>query len=179
MAETKSGDEASRFAGRYFDFVWRVLRRLGLSTADADDAAQRVMLIATKRLSDIEEGRERAFLFRIARFVASSEHRSRRRRREESAGDLDDTAGTGADPETLLAARRARERLDAVLAQMPPDLRAAFVLFEIEGLSKEEVAHALEIPPGTAASRLRRARAEFARRAHHARFSKPPKRAIP
>jgi RNA polymerase sigma-70 factor (ECF subfamily) len=178
MPENDSGDEASRFARRYFDFVWRVLRRLGLSTADADDAAQQVMLIATTRLADIEPGRERAFLFRTATFVASRERRTRRRRPEDSVADLDDREGSGGDPETLLAARRARERLDAVLRQMPQDLRAAFVLFEIEGLSKEEVAHALEIPPGTAASRLRRAREDFARRARHVHFAKPPESAI-
>lgn len=179
MPETPRGDDASQFARRYFDFVWRVLRRLGLSTADADDAAQRVMLIATARLADIEAGRERAFLFRTATFIASREHRSRRRRPEDSVADLDDREGPDVDPETLLAERRARERLDAVLRQMPQDLRAAFVLFEIEGLSKEEVAHALEIPPGTAASRLRRAREDFARRARHAHFAKPPESAMP
>jgi RNA polymerase sigma-70 factor, ECF subfamily len=179
MPETKSGDAASRFARQYFDFVWRVLRRLGLSTADADDAAQSVILIATQRLADIEEGRERAFLFRTASFVASREHRTRRRRPEDSVADLDDRESADGDPETLLAARRARERLDAVLRQMPQDLRAAFVLFEIEGLSKDEVALALEIPPGTAASRLRRAREDFARRARHAHFAKPPESALP
>src|SRR5688572_31507735 len=101
MPENDSGDAASGFARRYFDFVWRVLRRLGLSTADADDAAQRVMLIATSRLADIEAGRERAFLFRTATFVASRAHRSRRRLPEDSVADLDDREGTVGDPETL------------------------------------------------------------------------------
>jgi RNA polymerase sigma-70 factor (ECF subfamily) len=80
----------------------------------------------------------------------------------------------GTDPEALLAARRARDRLDAVLGQMPDDLRAAFVLFEIEGFTKEEVAQALGIPAGTAASRLRRAREDFARRARHTHFAERP-----
>lgn len=179
MPPNASDDAANRFVRDYFDFVWRVLRRFGLSTADADDAAQRVMLTATARLADIEVGRERAFLFRVASFMASRERRGRRRRPEDSVADLDEMAETGADPEALLAARRARQRLDAVLRQMPEDLRAAFVLFEIEGLTKEEVAHALEIPPGTAASRLRRAREDFARRARHTHFAERPESAPP
>jgi RNA polymerase sigma-70 factor (ECF subfamily) len=174
MPPNPSDDAATRFVRKYFDFVWRVLRRLGLSPADAEDAAQRVMLAATARLGDIEAGRERAFLFRTASFIASREHRGRRRRPEDSTADLDAVGVEGTDPEALLAARRARERLDAVLGQMPDDLRAAFVLFEIEGLTKEEVAHALEIPAGTAASRLRRAREDFARRARHTHFAERP-----
>jgi RNA polymerase sigma-70 factor, ECF subfamily len=179
MPPNATDDAANGFVREYFDFVWRVLRRLGMSPADADDAAQRVMLAATARLSDIEAGRERAFLFRTASFMAARERRGRKRRPEDSVADLEEVAETGADPEALLAARRARERLDAILRQMPEDLRAAFVLFEIEGLTKEEVAHALDIPSGTAASRLRRAREDFARRARHTQFAERPEGAIP
>jgi RNA polymerase sigma-70 factor (ECF subfamily) len=174
MPPKASDDAATRFVRQYFDFAWRVLRRLGLSPADADDAAQRVMLAATSRLTDIQPGSERAFLFRTASFIASRERRGRRRRPEDSTADLDGIEQAGPDPEALLAARRARERLDAVLAQMPDDLRAAFILFEIEGFTKDEVAEALEIPVGTAASRLRRAREDFARRARHAHFAARP-----
>jgi RNA polymerase sigma-70 factor (ECF subfamily) len=64
-------------------------------------------------------------------------------------------------PEELVDQKRARQLLDEVLAAMPMDLRAAFTMFEIEGMSVPEVATALGIPPGTAASRLRRARERF------------------
>ena len=68
------------FVREHHAFAWRVLRRLGLSAADADDAAQRVFLIATERLADIALGYERAFVYRIAAHVASKAHRSERRR---------------------------------------------------------------------------------------------------
>src|SRR4051812_12503921 len=71
---------AEQFVREHYGFAWRVLRRAGLSAEDADDAAQRVFLIATARLSDIQQGSERAFLFRTAAHVASKAHRSRRRR---------------------------------------------------------------------------------------------------
>ena len=42
---------------QHFDFVWRNLRRLGLTVADADDAAQEVFMIASRKLELIAEGR--------------------------------------------------------------------------------------------------------------------------
>ena len=45
-----------------FAFTWRYLRRLGLREADADDAAQQAFVILSRRLDDVEPGRERAFL---------------------------------------------------------------------------------------------------------------------
>jgi RNA polymerase sigma-70 factor (ECF subfamily) len=178
MPEAPADDPASAFVRRYFAFVWRVSRRLGLTPADADDAAQRVMLVAVKRHAEIEPGRERAFLYRTAAFMVARERRGQRRRREESSVDLDAHEHPGGDPETLVAERRAREQLDAILGRMPEELRVAFVLFEVEGMSKEEVAHALDIPQGTAASRLRRAREDFARRAERHRRAEKTKGAI-
>jgi RNA polymerase sigma-70 factor (ECF subfamily) len=51
--------------------------------------------------------------------------------------------------------------LDEILEAMPMDLRTVLVLFELEQMTKGEVAALLEIPVGTAVSRLRRAREEF------------------
>jgi RNA polymerase sigma-70 factor, ECF subfamily len=157
------GDPVTSLVREHFAFVWRVLRRLGLATADADDVAQRVMIIAAERVRDIVPGRERAFLFRIAWFLAAREKRDQSRRIDRSEIDADTAAGEQLDPEALLEQRRARARLDAVLRALSPDLRLAFVLFEIEGLTKHEVAEALDVPVGTAASRRRRAREEFRR----------------
>jgi len=51
--------------------------------------------------------------------------------------------------------------LDAVLEDMPIDLRVVFILFEVEELSSIEIGRLLGVPTGTVASRLRRARADF------------------
>jgi RNA polymerase sigma-70 factor, ECF subfamily len=158
-----SAPDASRkeeFVRCHYAFVWRVLRRAGLSPADADDGAQRVFLIATERLGHIANASERAFLFRTAAHVASKAHRAYRRRAETHG--LDDDLVDGAAPaDELLEQRRARALLDRILAELPPGLSAIFVLFDIEGLKKNEVAEALGIPPGTVASRLKRAREEI------------------
>jgi RNA polymerase sigma-70 factor (ECF subfamily) len=61
----------------------------------------------------------------------------------------------------LLQQGRARALLDEILEAMPTELRAPFVLFELEEMTMSEIAQTLEIPPGTVASRLRRAREIF------------------
>lgn len=153
--------DVEQFVREHYGFTWRVLRRAGLSAEDADDAAQRVFLIATARLSDIQRGSERAFLFRTATHVASKAHRSRRRRPDAPSSEMDEPASELPALDELVDQRRARELLDRILAELEPEVRAIFVLFDIEGLKKNEVAEALGIPPGTVASRLKRARKEI------------------
>jgi RNA polymerase sigma-70 factor (ECF subfamily) len=111
---------------------------------------------------DIAEGSERAFLFGAAMNVAADSRRSRARAREVHDDEaLRLAVDPGSSPEELLARRRARRTLDAVLDAMSIDLRAVFVLVELEELTAPEVASLLDIPIGTVASRLRRARQEF------------------
>jgi RNA polymerase sigma-70 factor (ECF subfamily) len=141
--------------------VWRTLRRFGLSAADADDATQQVFVVVARRFADIELGRERAFLFKTAMNVASKARRSRRRRPEDADPDCGESPDVGPLADDLVERRQARELLDRLLAQMDENLTAVLVLFEIEGLTMAEIAEALDVPPGTVASRLRRARAEL------------------
>jgi RNA polymerase sigma-70 factor (ECF subfamily) len=63
--------------------------------------------------------------------------------------------------EALIDRGRARELFDLVLAELSDDLRAVFILFELEELTMATIAEMLELNPGTVASRLRRARATF------------------
>jgi RNA polymerase sigma-70 factor, ECF subfamily len=154
-------DEAERLqrlAAEHFPFVWRVLRRLGASPDAADDGAQEVFVIAALRVSDIQPGRERAFLFGTARRVM---HGLRRTQRPEPSSEADTWRDDAPDPEELSDQKRARDRLDALLDALGEDLREVFVLYEIEGLTLPEIAELTGVPLGTAASRLRRAREAF------------------
>jgi RNA polymerase sigma-70 factor (ECF subfamily) len=146
---------------RHFDVVWRSLRRLGVSDSGLDDAAQQVFIVAARKVETIEEGGEKAYLLGIAVRVASDARRSTARRREVGGGIEEDAPDPLPPPDELVDQKRARQMLDGVLASMPMDLRAAFTLFEIEGMTVPEVAAALDVPVGTAASRLRRARELF------------------
>ncbi len=150
-----------RLVDAHFDFVWRVLRRMGVSTGDVDDAVQQCFLVASKHLARIGETQERAFLFQTAVRVALAGRRRERRRLEDGAGALPSIEDSSPGPDALLEQERARRLLDEVLDAMPVELRAAFVLFELEGFKLHEVAAALQVPQGTAASRVRRARQHY------------------
>ena len=145
-----------------FQFIWRSLRRLGVSPDAVDDAAQHVFEVAARRLSEIEPGHERAFLFKTALLVAQAARRTSARSRklveEDALGACQDPRPS---PEELAERRRHRLLLDEILDALPPETRPVFVLYELEELSTLEVARVLEIPIGTVASRLRRAREEF------------------
>jgi RNA polymerase sigma-70 factor (ECF subfamily) len=146
----------------HFRDVWRMVRRFGVPENCADDAAQEVFIIASRRLSDITLGSERPFLLATAVRVAANLRRSLGTRRE---CPEDEQTSEGVDPrpsaEALLDQKRLRQMLDRVLDGMTDDLRVSFVLYELEGLSSPEIATLLGIPLGTVASRLRRAREAF------------------
>jgi RNA polymerase sigma-70 factor (ECF subfamily) len=160
-----AGADSARFRRIFqeqFAFVWRTLRRLGVAEASLGDASQRVFWAMSRRLDDIVDDRARAFLFGTARRVAADFRRLNRRivptDESESLVDL----GTPTTEE-LVDQKRAREILDQMLDALDDDLREVLVLQEGEGMSLSEIAELLDIPLGTAASRLRRAREEFRR----------------
>jgi RNA polymerase sigma-70 factor, ECF subfamily len=142
--------------------VWRLLRRFGVPMSRLDDAAQEVFWVAARRLSHIEPGKERAFLYGVASRVASN--LIRRQKVALPLGDvpeLEALSDPRPTPEACLEQRRARQLLERVLDGMSAELRTVFVLFELEGLSVRDIAELEELPVGTASSRLRRAREEF------------------
>lgn len=146
---------------QHHDFVWRLLRRFGVRTADCDDAAQQVFLVAARRLDDIEPGRERSFLTGTAMRVASEHRRRSPSQREVSDDGLEERPSLVPPADELVDQKRARALLDLVLDAMDLELRAVFVLFELEGASLTEIAELTSLPRGTVASRLRRARVDF------------------
>ena len=157
----------------HVDFIWRLLRRLGVSGSEVDDAAQQVFIIAVKRLRDVTPNAERSFLYGTALRVASTFRRSAARRKRK-LGDLrfeDHASSTTPDHE--LEKREALALLDEALAGLSEELRRIFVLSDIEGVSAREVALLENIPAGTVASRLRRAREALEARLNELRVTLP------
>jgi RNA polymerase sigma-70 factor (ECF subfamily) len=146
------------------DFLYRLLRRLGVPAVAADDALQRVYVVLARRIDTVAIGCERPYLFGIALRVAKSVRSSLGASHELLDQDVVAAAPArerGADEQ--LDDCRARALLDGLLESMPLDLRTVFVLYELEELTMQEIATLLEVPSGTVASRLRRAREEFER----------------
>ena len=145
----------------HFDFIWRLLRRMGFSPEDADDAAQQVFMAATQKSERIERGSERTYLYGIALRVAANLRRKLARRRDEVDPQAQELVDAGAHPEHAANLGEACSLLDELLATLPEELRRVLVLAQIEQFEVREIAQAEGIPVGTAASRLRRARALF------------------
>jgi RNA polymerase sigma-70 factor (ECF subfamily) len=164
-AADRAGDPARLHAivRGHYGFLWRSLRRLGVTAADVDDAAQHVLGVLARRLGDVAEGRERAFLFQTALRVAAEVRRSKRRDRLAfDEAHVEGAVDHALPVDEVLEREEARAQLDRVLDAMPLDVRAVFVLFELEQMTTNEIATVLSIPPGTVSSRLRRGREEFA-----------------
>jgi RNA polymerase sigma-70 factor (ECF subfamily) len=146
----------------HYDFVWRVLRRSGLSSDEADDATQEVFAVLASKIGVVGEGAEKSYLFQTASRLAANVRR-RRARWPAQAGDdeLDAHPDPKPTPESLADANERWRILDTLLARLTEDLRAVFILCELESTTLSEAAAMLEIPQGTVASRMRRARAQL------------------
>jgi len=159
QAVVASDADRARLARMFADHhvtVWRSLRRRGLSPDEAADATQETFMIALGRLADIPADSERAFLLGTARRVAFTLGRKTVRFQLDDDMDLRiSSARDGGDAHADL------QLCDLALSKLNPELAETFVLYEIEGLSSPEIAALLEIPLGSVASRLRRAREQF------------------
>jgi RNA polymerase sigma-70 factor (ECF subfamily) len=159
-----------RIATDQYPFIWRLLRRIGVAASAADDAAQQVFVVLSQKIGRVELGRERAFLFQTALRVAMSIRRDHAQRREALIHDeLDKVRDPEPLPDANAEESQHRAHLDTLLGALPDDLRAVFVLYELEELPLPEIASLLALPVGTAASRLRRAREIFSSEASRLR----------
>ena len=132
------------------------LRLLG-NLADAQDASQEVFLRLYRNLGKVDAERALpAWLYRVTVNVC---HDARRRRRELSPmEDAAEVAAAGADPQQSTTEAERRRVLQMSLRMLSEKERAAMVLRDLEGLSTEEVAHALGSSEATVRSQISKAR---------------------
>lgn len=159
MSRSRTDERQQAVAEAHFASVWRFLRALGVPAGALDDAAQEVFLVVARKLERIRPGAERSFLYSTA--VNVSRELRRKHAREELAQDPDDEALEPADswtPEASLDRKEERDLLMHLLDGLSDELRTVLVLYEVEGHVLPEIAAMLDVPIGTAASRLRRAR---------------------
>lgn len=155
---------------RYNRLLFRAVRGVLDSDADAQDAVQEAWLKAFQRLATFRgEARLATWLTRIALNVALDLHRSRRAAATEP---LDDHESQFAD-ETLMpfsipehegpepAAQRAEMRtlLERAIGRLPPTYRSVFMLRAVQEMSVEDTARALDISADVVKTRFLRARA--------------------
>jgi RNA polymerase sigma-70 factor (ECF subfamily) len=167
LGETPAELRIRALMAAHFDFIWRILRRMGLSAVDADDGAQEVFVIASRKLSVITAPSEKRFLFATALRVAATRRCGLKRRREQPRAWLAEEESLPPRESSELGAGRlaelahARRDLNEILAAMKLEQRAVFLLYELEEMTVPEIASLLDVPIGTVSSRLRVAREEF------------------
>jgi RNA polymerase sigma-70 factor (ECF subfamily) len=144
--------------------VSRWARRLRGPHAEVDDVLHEVFLVAHRRLAEFRgQARIGTWLYAITVRVVQ-EHRRKERWLRWLRLDRWWTGETPPPPPTPLEAfesRRATEVTYRLLDGLPEAERSALILFELEGLSGEEIAAVTGEPVGTIWVRLHRARARF------------------
>ena len=142
------------------DAVYRLTSAILGNEADARDAAQETFVAAWRQLPRLREpDKFEAWLQRVAVNAARQTHRARSRRRVREIPSstvvalADVAAGSPRDDAAVL---------DTALATLPVEQRAILVLHHLEGRPLAELATILEVPEGTAKSRLFTARRALA-----------------
>jgi RNA polymerase sigma-70 factor (ECF subfamily) len=139
-------------------FVWRSLRHLGVRDADLEDVTQEVFVVVHSRFGSYDDrDKLRSWLYAICSRVAKAHVRKIVRRRENITAEPPEADAPATQLEHI-EARQALARGQEVLAALPEEQRAVFLLYEVERMSMTEVADALGCPLQTAYSRLHKAR---------------------
>jgi RNA polymerase sigma-70 factor (ECF subfamily) len=157
-----SAESIAAYAALYrtqFAFVWRSLRRLGVEERELADAAQEVFLVVFRKLPELDlQSRLSTWLYAVCLRVASDWRRRAHRRHEQVGAEAEEST---AIPEDASHLNDLRTLLWRALDAMSLEQRAVFVAFELEGMTGDEIASALEVPTPTIHSRLRLAREKF------------------
>lgn len=149
--------------GVWFHDVCRWARALGGLQADVEDIAQEVFLVVRRKLGDFDGAHPRAWLYRITqRTVSDYRRRAWFRRMVRPATDfLSQLIDPAADPREMVQLREAEQKVSDILNQMSAVRRTAFILYEIEGYTGEEIAELEGVPLATIYTRLHHARRDF------------------
>jgi RNA polymerase sigma-70 factor, ECF subfamily len=164
LARAQAGDVGAfeQLSGAYADRLYMLLLRLLGDRGEAEDVAQEVMLRAWQAISRFQ-GRSSYFtwLYRIAVNEANRALERRARRPASApigADELRLPASPTDDPVRQAENKELRAAIAAALAQLPPPLRTAIVLRDVEGLSTQEAAEIAGIGQAAFKSRLHQAR---------------------
>jgi RNA polymerase sigma-70 factor (ECF subfamily) len=147
---------------RHFRSVFRFVSSLGVPAAEREDATQDVFIAVYRSLPSFRgDARFSTWVYRItARHVSRL---ARRRRAREMLGVLLLREPTRNSPQDLAEQHSDADFVDRLLSRINPKKRTALVLFEVEGLSVEDISQIVECPVNTVWSRIHHARAELAK----------------
>ncbi len=180
----KGGDDGAfnQLVKRYDRNVFRIAQHITQNREDAEDVVQDAFLKAYTNLQQFQE--QSKFYTWLVRIAVNEALMKLRRRRPERTVSLDEEIQTGEDsvprevadwspnPEQNYNQAELREILTKTIQGLPPGFRTVFILRDVEGLSTEETADALELSIPAVKSRLLRARLQLRERLNRF-FAKP------
>ncbi len=172
----KDGDVSAfeQLVKRYDRNVFRIANHITHSREDAEDVVQEAFLKAYSNLEKFQE--QSKFYTWLVRIAVNEALMKLRKRRPERFVSLDEDVKTEDDslprevadwspnPEQLYNQEELRDILSRTIQGLPPTFRTVFVLRDVEGLSTEETAEALDLSVPAVKSRLLRARLQLRER---------------
>jgi len=164
LARAQAGDVAAfeRLSSAYADRLFMLLLRLLGDRSEAEDVAQEVMLRAWQGISRFR-GQSSYFTW-LYRIAVNEANRALDKRARRPAGvpigadELQLPTSPVDDPSRQAENSELRQALAGALAQLPPPLRTAIVLRDVEGLSTQEAAEIAGVSQAAFKSRLHQAR---------------------
>lgn len=162
---------------KYQRRIMRLLARMINDPAEVEDVAQETFVKAYRALPQFRgDSNFYTWLYRIAINSARNWQAARHRRpyqlneyknEEGETFNLEDTLTDNNTPELELASREVAQTVHKAIDALAPELRTAIILREMEGLSYEEIAQAMDCPIGTVRSRIFRAREAITKALRH------------
>jgi len=165
-----SGDERAwdQIVKTYWRKVFNVAYKFVGRHDEAEDLAQDIFLKIFKSLSTFDRRANfQTWLISVSRNLCIDHYRSVRKERETIDRDVDagqlTPAAPGPSPMAALEQRDRVELLREALVKLPPALRTAVVMRDIQERTYQEIADTLDLPEATVKSRINRGRTELAR----------------
>ncbi|MBU0542763.1 MAG: RNA polymerase sigma factor RpoE [Gammaproteobacteria bacterium] len=174
VQRVQAGDKLAfnLLVNKYHRRVARLLTRMVRNQEDIEDVVQETFIKAYRAIGNFRgDSAFYTWIYRIAINTAKNLLVTQGRRpstlKESNDGDSetfeDNAALSNIDtPESLYQTKQIGEAVNVAMAALPEELRSAIVMREIDGLSYEEIAAAMDCPIGTVRSRIFRARESIA-----------------
>ena len=173
VVRAKAGDETAftDLVNHYDRRVFRMAKQITQNEEDAEDVLQETFLKAYSHLDDFQ-GNSKFYTW-LVRIAVNEALMKLRKRRSDKAVPLDDPIDTGEDvvareiavwdenPEDTYSREELGAILDEAVQSLKPAYRTVFILRDIEEMSIEETAEALNLSISAVKSRLLRARLQL------------------
>lgn len=171
QAKKGNAEAFSELVNRHERKIFRLTQHITGNREDGEDALQEAFLKAFSRLTQFQGDSQ--FYTWLVRIAVNESLMRLRKRKAAPAFSLDEPVETeedfmpreiadwGDSPEQKFARQELREILDRAVGSLPPIFRSVFVLRDLEQLSTEETAEALNLSVPAVKSRLLRARLQL------------------